>query len=63
MTQVLHTQTIIATTSTDRRSYSLNIKGLITHLIDILFVKEPLEKCYYSTELSSHMQKDLGLIR
>jgi hypothetical protein len=63
MAQVMHADAIIVPSSTDRKTYSVNIKGLIAHLLDILFGKGDVETTYYSSELSAHMQKDLGIMR
>lgn len=63
MAQVMHADTIIVPSSKEKKTYAVNIKGLIAHLLDILFVKGDVEQSYYSSELSSHMQKDLGIMR
>jgi len=63
MAQVMHAHTVIVPSSTDKKTYTVNIKGLIAHLFDILFGKDEVEAIYYSSELSHHMQKDLGIIR
>jgi hypothetical protein len=33
------------------------------HLLDILFVKGDTQPSHYSSDLSEHLQKDLGLTR
>ncbi|GLO63709.1 hypothetical protein MACH09_42170 [Vibrio sp. MACH09] len=63
MAQVMHANDIVVPTSMDKKTYTVNIKGLIAHMLDILFGKGDVEKSYYSSELSNHMQKDLGLYR
>ncbi|MEZ8824715.1 hypothetical protein AB4259_19215 [Vibrio amylolyticus] len=63
MSQVMHLDTIAAPTSMDKKTYSVSFKGLIAHLLDILFVDNSQPSTYYSSDLSSHMQKDLGLMR
>ncbi|MFC1235425.1 hypothetical protein L3V77_17605 [Vibrio sp. DW001] len=63
MAQVMHANTLIVPTSTDKKTYAVNIKGLIAHILDILFVSNEVESTYYSSDLSSHMQKDLGIMR
>lgn len=63
MTQVMHADTIIVPTSTEKKAYAVSIKGLIAHILDILFVSSEVDKTYYSSDLSSHMQKDVGMIR
>lgn len=63
MAQVMHANDIIVPSSMDKKTYTVNIKGLIAHMLDILFGKDDIEKSYYSSDLSDHMQKDLGLYR
>ena len=63
MAQVMHANTISVPTSMDKKTYTVNIKGLIAHLLDVLFVEERVERTYYSSDLSSHIQKDIGLNR
>lgn len=61
MAQVMHADTMIVPTSRDKKTYSVNVKGLIAHLLDILFGKGEVENTYYSSELSGHLQRDLGI--
>ncbi|EKL18663.1 hypothetical protein VCHC59A1_3295 [Vibrio cholerae HC-59A1] len=49
-------------TSKDKKTYAVNFKGLIAHLFDILFV-DNAPRHYYATEMSAHIQKDVGLYR
>ncbi|PJC87447.1 hypothetical protein CSW98_06005 [Vibrio sp. HA2012] len=63
MAQVMHANRISAPTSTDKKTYAVNVKGLIAHLLDVLFVQDSVESHYYSSDLSGHLQKDIGLIR
>lgn len=63
MAQVMHANTMMVPTSTDRKNYTVNVKGLVLHLLDVLFGKGDVETSYYSNELSSHMQRDLGIQR
>ncbi|WP_428775005.1 hypothetical protein [Vibrio sp.] len=63
MAQAIHVESIATPTSMDKRTYAVNIKGLIAHLLDILFVDNTPSETYYANELSSHMQKDLGIGR
>lgn len=63
MAQAMHIETIAAPTSMDKKTYSVNFKGLIAHLLDILFVDNSQPRAYYSSDLSGHMQKDIGLTR
>ncbi|PMH41403.1 hypothetical protein BCU68_15720 [Vibrio sp. 10N.286.49.B3] len=63
MDQAVNINTIASPISMDKKTYSVNFKGLIAHLFDILFVRSNTEKTYYASDLSSHMQKDIGLHR
>jgi len=63
MAQVMHANDIVVPTSMDKKTYAVNIKGLIAHILDILVGKGEVEKSYYSSELSGHMQRDLGINR
>ncbi|PWI32348.1 hypothetical protein DI392_16050 [Vibrio albus] len=63
MAQVIHANGMSVSASTDKRTYSVNIKGLIAHFLDVLFVPDAPEKHYYSNDLSSHLQQDIGLTR
>ncbi|TMX40884.1 hypothetical protein [Vibrio parahaemolyticus] len=40
-----------------------NFKGLIAHLLDILFVDNSAPRSYYAEDLSAHIQKDIGMYR
>ena len=51
MAQVMHANTISVPTSMDKKTYAVNIKGLIAHLVDVLFVQESVETAYYSSDL------------
>ncbi|USD66878.1 hypothetical protein [Vibrio sp. SCSIO 43136] len=62
MSQVMQLNTIAAPAAMDKKAYAVNFKGLIAHLLDILFVSET-EKTYNINDLSSHMQRDLGMHR
>ncbi|MGR6831451.1 hypothetical protein [Aliivibrio sp. EL58] len=53
----------IATSSLEKKAYSVSIKGLIAHLVDVLFGKDQTMSTHYTSELSEHLQKDLGLYR
>ena len=64
MALVLDAATIVIdTTSKERKTYSVNIKGLFVHLIDILFTDRTESRSYYASNLSGHIQKDIGLYR
>ncbi|MFA0413379.1 hypothetical protein AB4520_06170 [Vibrio renipiscarius] len=64
MAQVLDAITMVDTTpSKDRKTYSVNIKGLLVHLLDILFTDRHSPRTYNASDLSGHMQKDIGLYR
>ncbi|CAM2897105.1 hypothetical protein [Vibrio rarus] len=63
MAQVMHINTIAVPSSQEAKSYSIDFKGLMMHLVDILFGKGQPSKTYYARDLSDHMQKDLGMMR
>ncbi|ENC6707339.1 hypothetical protein ABKY54_001887 [Vibrio harveyi] len=47
----------------DKKTYAVNFKGLIAHLLDILFVDNSAPRSYYAEDLSAHIQKDIGMYR
>lgn len=53
----------VATPSMDQKTYSVDIKGLMKHIVDVLFgaTQKPATSAYDASSLSSHLQKDLGL--
>ncbi|WP_194437681.1 hypothetical protein [Vibrio fluminensis] len=61
MAQVLDANTVLTPISKERKTYSVNIKGLIAHFFDILFTDRAEPRTHYANELSGHMQKDIGL--
>ncbi|WP_162048146.1 hypothetical protein [Vibrio taketomensis] len=61
MAQVIDAKTIISPISKERKTYSVNIKGLFVHLLDILFTDRAEPRNHYASDLSSHMRKDIGL--
>ncbi|MCK6263576.1 hypothetical protein KP803_09860 [Vibrio sp. ZSDE26] len=63
MSQVMPLDTIAVPHSMDKKTYSVSFKGLIAHLLDILFVDNSQPSTYYASDMSDHMQKDLGLMR
>ncbi|MCP3699836.1 MAG: hypothetical protein GY920_14985 [Aliivibrio sp.] len=63
MAQAAMNVNTIATSSLDKKAYSVNIKGLIAHFVDVLFGKGQTTSTHYTTDLSEHLQKDLGLYR
>jgi hypothetical protein len=63
MAQAMYMGSVATTTSMDKKTYAVNFKGLIAHLIDILFVDNKPATHYYSADLSSHIQRDIGLQR
>ncbi|MGL4192343.1 MAG: hypothetical protein ACRCRU_07150 [Vibrio sp.] len=62
MAQLMQMGTLAAPTSKDSKTYAVNFKGLIAHLVDILFLANAPRR-YQADELSAHLQKDLGLYR
>ncbi len=63
MAQAMYVGSVATTTSMDKKTYAVNFKGLIAHLLDILFVDSKKTECYYSSDISSHLQRDIGLNR
>ena len=62
MAQAMHIGTIEAPISMDKKTYSVTFKGLIAHLLDILFT-DNTPRAYYASDMSGHIQKDIGLYR
>lgn len=62
MAQTMHIGTINAPISMDKKTYSVSFKGLIAHLLDILFTDDT-PRTYYANDLSGHLQKDIGIYR
>lgn len=63
MAQAMHYNTIATQEAMDKKAYSLNIKGLIAHALDVLFPRQDSVKTYQVSQLPVHLQKDIGLIR
>ncbi|KJY83900.1 hypothetical protein TW81_06120 [Vibrio galatheae] len=63
MAQAMHIGSIEAPISMDKKTYSVSFKGLIAHLLDILIVDNSEPRVNYTSDLSGHMQKDIGLYR
>lgn len=53
----------VAKPSMDNKTYSVNIKGLMKHVMDVLVAKnhKPQGHAVDASNLSSHLQKDLGI--
>ncbi|MGF1764521.1 hypothetical protein [Aliivibrio kagoshimensis] len=47
----------------DQKAYAVNFKGLIAHIRDIFIGKDEVSQSRYVSELSSHLQKDIGMYR
>ncbi|EGA70774.1 hypothetical protein VISI1226_01575 [Vibrio sinaloensis DSM 21326] len=62
MAQAMQIGTINAPISMDKKTYAVSFKGLIAHLLDILFTDNS-PRAYYANDLSGHMQKDIGIYR
>tara|TARA_Y100001956_G_scaffold79793_2_gene93590 strand:- start:570 stop:761 length:192 start_codon:yes stop_codon:yes gene_type:complete len=60
--QAMQIGTIDAPISMDKKTYAVSFKGLIAHLLDILFT-DNTPRAYYANDLSGHMQKDIGIYR
>jgi hypothetical protein len=63
MAQAMQMNSVALPTSMDKKTYSVNFKGLIAHLLDILFVDNSTQSNYYADELPVHLQKDIGMYR
>jgi len=63
MAQAMNIETIAIAPSMDKKTYAVNFKGLIAHLLDILFVDNTAPRSYYAEDLSAHIQKDIGMYR
>ncbi|WPC76004.1 hypothetical protein [Vibrio porteresiae] len=63
MSQVMQISTVLAHTASDKKTYAVNFKGLISHLVDILFVDHGHVQRYDSAQLSAHLQRDIGISR
>ncbi|MEH0688214.1 hypothetical protein H4F05_05075 [Vibrio cholerae] len=63
MAQAMQMGTLNPTISMDKKTYAVSFKGLIAHLLDILFTDNSQPRAYYADQLSGHMQKDIGLYR
>lgn len=63
MAQTMHIENIAVPSSQDVKSYSIDFKGLIMHFVDILFGKGQSTTTNYASDLSAHLQKDVGLTR
>ena len=61
MAQVIDANTIVSPISKERKTYSVNIKGLFVHLLDILFTDRSESRHHNASDLSDHMRKDIGL--
>lgn len=62
MAHAMQMETMTVSTSNDKKTYAINFKGLIAHLLDILFVDNS-SRHYYVGDMSQHIQKDVGLYR
>ena len=63
MAHTMHLGTVPSTSLKAQKTYTVNVKGLIKHLLDVLFVSAPANSHYHVGELSAHLQRDLGLSR
>ncbi|MCG3728969.1 hypothetical protein [Vibrio cincinnatiensis] len=63
MTQAMYFSSVSAPSSMDKKTYTVNFKGLIAHFVDILFVESSSAHRYHTGELSHHIQRDIGLMR
>ncbi|MCG7496472.1 hypothetical protein MHO82_06335 [Vibrio sp. Of7-15] len=63
MAQAINFDTIATTPAMDKKAYAVNIKGLIAHMVDILFGKGEVTHSCNAADLSAHLQKDIGIYR
>ena len=63
MAQAMQINPIAAPISMDKKTYAVSFKGLVAHLVDILFTHHSEPRTHYASSLSGHMQKDIGLYR
>ncbi len=63
MAHTMQFDNAVVSTSMDRKTYPVNFKGLIKHLMDILSVESHQKPHYHAADLSAHLQRDIGLIR
>ncbi|PFG58249.1 hypothetical protein ATG66_0791 [Vibrio sp. ES.051] len=63
MAQAMQMTNVALPTSMEQKTYAVNFKGLIAHLLDILFVDNTAPHRYSTEDLSAHMQKDVGIYR
>ncbi|CAH0529383.1 hypothetical protein [Vibrio hippocampi] len=61
MAQAMQMNTIAVAPSMEKKAYSVNLKGLIAHFMDILFGKDEVQHSLYSSDLSAHLQRDIGI--
>ncbi|TOH63408.1 hypothetical protein CGI79_15380, partial [Vibrio parahaemolyticus] len=47
MAQAMQMTNVALPTSMDKKTYAVNFKGLIAHLLDILFVDNSAPRSYY----------------
>lgn len=62
MAYVTNYNSIATSHSMDKKTYYVNFKGLIKHLMDILFTQHS-SHTYYVDELSGYIQKDIGIYK
>ncbi len=63
MAQTFDFDALVVSSAKEKKAYSLNFKGLMMHLLDTLFVSNNDKPSAYARDLSSHIQKDVGLMR
>jgi len=53
----------VASNDLGKKRYSVDFKGLFKHLLDVLFAENNTSRSYNASDLSSHMQRDIGINR
>ncbi|MCL9783220.1 hypothetical protein M9194_17460 [Vibrio sp. S4M6] len=62
MAHAINVETV-ASSDMGKKGYSVDFKGLLKHLLDVLFTESKTAHCYNVSELSGHMQRDIGINR
>lgn len=53
----------VASNDLGKKRYSVDFKGLFKHLLDVLFAENTASRSYNASDLSGHMQRDIGINR
>ncbi len=61
MAQTFDFNTFVVSEPSTTKNYSLNLKGLMMHLVDVMFTEDAPKIETYTTDLSEHIQRDIGI--